>query len=162
MTHDESSATECLNCGAPLQGPFCAHCGQRVAAARPTLHHFLHEATHEFLHVDGKIWRSLWLLFRRPGFLTREYFAGRRVRYVGPVRLYLLFSVLYFAVSTLLPRPIVVSEQDRVDLQRDLATAPVAQPIESPEVVAARVTAARGRNGGRAPSSCSCRWPRRR
>ena len=39
---------------------------------RPTLHEFLHDATHEFLHFDGKILRSVKLLFGRPEFLTRE------------------------------------------------------------------------------------------
>jgi hypothetical protein len=43
------------------------------------------------------------LLLTRPGFLTREYFAGRRARYISPIRLYLIFSVAYFAVAAVSP-----------------------------------------------------------
>jgi hypothetical protein len=37
------------------------------------------------------------LLFK-PGFLTREFLAGRRVRYLPPLRLYLVLSVLFFVI----------------------------------------------------------------
>jgi hypothetical protein len=87
----------CPNCGASLAGAYCASCGQKVTPINPTVHDFLHDLTHELLHVDGKIFRSINLLVRRPGFLTREYFLGRRGQYVSPIRLYLIFSVLYFA-----------------------------------------------------------------
>jgi uncharacterized membrane protein (DUF485 family) len=55
------------------------------------------------VHVDGKIVRSVWLLVTRPGFLTREQFEGRRARYISPIRLYLIFSVIYFAVAAFAP-----------------------------------------------------------
>jgi uncharacterized protein DUF3667 len=64
-----------------------------------------HDLVHEFLHVDSKIFRSVKLLLLKPGFLTREYFEGRRVRYVSPLRLYLVFSVIYFAAAALVDRP---------------------------------------------------------
>jgi eukaryotic-like serine/threonine-protein kinase len=70
------------------------------------MHDLFHDVTHEFLHVDSKIFRTVKLLLLKPGFLTREYFEGRRVRYVSPIRLYLVFSVLYFAASTLIDRPV--------------------------------------------------------
>jgi hypothetical protein len=35
--------------------------------------------------------------------LTREAFAGRRARYLTPMRLYLVFSLAYFAVAALAP-----------------------------------------------------------
>jgi hypothetical protein len=61
------------------------------------------ELAHELLHVDGKIFRSVRLLVTAPGVLTQEQFEGRRVRYVSPIRLYLIFSVLYFAVAAVTP-----------------------------------------------------------
>ena len=105
--------TDCLNCHAPLRGPYCAACGQKATAPRPTLHDFVHDAFHEFLHFDGKILQSVKFLFTRPGFLTSEYVAGRRIRYISPLRLYLIFSVAYFAVATLMARPPIVTDQDR-------------------------------------------------
>jgi uncharacterized protein DUF3667 len=93
----------CSNCGAPLAGPFCAACGQKSAAPNPTIADFLHELSHELLHVDGKIVQSLRLLITAPGRLTKEQFEGRRIRHVSPIRLYLTFSVVYFAVAALTP-----------------------------------------------------------
>jgi hypothetical protein len=94
---------ECPNCGTPLQAAFCATCGQKAAPLNPSLGEFLHDLVHELAHVDGKIIQSVRLLLTRPGFLSREQFLGRRARYVSPIRLYLVFSVLYFAVAAFAP-----------------------------------------------------------
>jgi hypothetical protein len=96
--HDTLSA-ECPNCGTLRVGTYCSSCGQKAIPLRPTVHHFAHELTHELLHFDGKIFRSLRLLLTRPGFLTREIFAGRRASYVSPFRLYLVASIVAFALA---------------------------------------------------------------
>jgi hypothetical protein len=96
-----TASASCLNCAAPLAGPFCSSCGQKAAPVAPTLGLLVHEVVHEVLNVDGKIFRSLRLLLTRPGFLTREIFAGKRASYVAPLRLYLVASVLAFAMSAL-------------------------------------------------------------
>lgn len=95
--------TNCPNCGAPLGGAFCASCGQKQAPLNPTFHDVLHDLVHEFTHVDGKIVQSVRRLLINPGFLSREYFAGRRASYVSPLRLYVLLSLVYFAAATLNP-----------------------------------------------------------
>jgi hypothetical protein len=123
VSHVSVLLAECPNCGRPLDGGFCAECGQKVTALNPTFHDFFHDLTHELLHVDGKIFRTVRLLLTKPGFLSREYFDGRRARYISPIRLYLIFSVVYFGVSALLSTPL--SEQDRAELQR--IEAPVRQ-----------------------------------
>jgi hypothetical protein len=56
-------------------------------------------------HLDSKILRTLWELVRWPGKLSADYFAGRRVRYVAPIRLFILLSIIYFFSSTLYPNP---------------------------------------------------------
>ena len=99
----QAGQTTCPNCDARLGDNYCPHCGQKVTPINPSLHDFLHDLTHELLHVDGKIFQSVRLLLTRPGFLTVEYFRGRRARYVSPIRLYLIFSVAFFAVSSLAP-----------------------------------------------------------
>jgi hypothetical protein len=89
------SATACANCGAALAGPFCSRCGQHDSAAHPaTLGHLFHELTHELLHVDGKIWRTLKALFLEPGRLTQEYWRGRRAGWIGPFRVFLIAAAL--------------------------------------------------------------------
>ena len=43
------------------------------------------------------------LLLRRPGFLTVEYWRGRRTRYLAPLRVYLFVSFFAFLVQGVLP-----------------------------------------------------------
>lgn len=54
----------------------------------------LHEVTHELLHVDGKIWRTLKALLLTPGRLTEEYWRGRRASWIGPIRVFLIAAAL--------------------------------------------------------------------
>jgi Protein of unknown function (DUF3667) len=88
--------TNCLNCGAPLAGPYCHECGQHAHVHR-TLSAFFHDFLHGVLHFEGKIWRTLPLLVWRPGELTRGYIDGQRARFVSPVALFLFFVFLTFA-----------------------------------------------------------------
>jgi Protein of unknown function (DUF3667) len=87
----------CLNCGAALAGPYCHECGQQGHVHR-TLHAFWHDLLHGVLHFEGKIWRTLPLLARRPGTLTRRYIDGERARFVSPLALFLFSVFLMFAV----------------------------------------------------------------
>lgn len=96
--HDAPVATVCLNCGRDLHGVYCSHCGQRVASFTLGLHDFFHELTHEFLHLDGKVFRTMKTLVFRPGALTREFVEGKRARYISPIRLYLTWSVVFFSL----------------------------------------------------------------
>ena len=59
----------------------------------------LHGAWHDITHVDGRLWLTLWLLFARPGRLTVDYFQEQRARYLPPVRLYLVLSILFFGLG---------------------------------------------------------------
>jgi hypothetical protein len=95
-------AGRCLNCGAPLHGPFCGDCGQRAVPADPTVGELAGEAWNELTGYDGRIMATLRGL-ARPGFLTREYLNGRRRNYLPPVRVYLIVSVLYFLIAASAP-----------------------------------------------------------
>jgi hypothetical protein len=88
----------CANCGQPLAGEYCAACGQRHEPHVHTVGHFASEAFESISHADSRLWRTLLYLLTKPGFLTREFFDGRRVRYLPPFRLYLVISVLFFIV----------------------------------------------------------------
>lgn len=95
----------CRNCGAYASGHYCANCGQETALALPTFRSFMREAAGRYVALDGRLWRTLWGLVARPGFLTREYFAGRRRRYIRPARLFLVLYLLLFAVIGLVQSP---------------------------------------------------------
>jgi hypothetical protein len=67
------------------------------------LRDFSHEYFQNFVTLEGRLWRSLWLLVSQPGQLTLEFIAGRRRRYVRPIPLYLSLSFLLFVLLTLTP-----------------------------------------------------------
>jgi hypothetical protein len=87
---------DCDNCGAPLAGTYCASCGQRREPPIHSLWHFAKVATEDLTHADSRVWRTLWALLCKPGYLTAQFLAGRRARYLPPLRLYLVLSVLFF------------------------------------------------------------------
>ena len=97
--------TACLNCGTALAGPHCHRCGQAAHVHR-TLTAFWHDLAHSVLHFDGKLWRTLPLLARRPGELTRRYVAGQRASFVSPMALFLFSVFLMFAVFSTIGGPI--------------------------------------------------------
>lgn len=94
--------TACRNCGAALTGPYCATCGQEARERIVPFLWFASEQLHDFFSFDTRFFSTLGWLIRRPGFLTNEYVAGRRARYMAPLRLYLIVSFLFFFTLTLL------------------------------------------------------------
>jgi hypothetical protein len=90
----------CQNCGTALGGEYCYACGQPVKGMIRPLSSMLHDIADTLFNIDSRIFHTLLPLFFRPGHLTCEYFAGRRVRYVTPFRLYFFLSVIaFFAVQ---------------------------------------------------------------
>src|SRR5262245_35889320 len=90
------SGGRCGTCDAVLTGPFCSQCGEAQRHDGDlALRHLLHDAVHEFTHVDGKIWRTIRALILEPGRLTKEYWEGRRGSWIRPFRLYLTIYILH-------------------------------------------------------------------
>ena len=110
----------CANCSAPLQGPYCAQCGQKDTGNRPSVGHLIHEASVDLSHADARIWRTLGLLLLRPGELPRRYMTGRRASYLPPLRLYLSSSLLFFMLASALGgSPSLVDADSQIQLQQD-------------------------------------------
>jgi hypothetical protein len=96
---DESSLDHvitCPNCGAPAPGKFCPECGQETARELRTVAQFLEGLIDQYATREGPLWQTLSKLFFAPGALTVEYLAGRRGRYLRPLQLYLIASVIVF------------------------------------------------------------------
>ena len=87
----------CPNCGSTFTLPrpnYCPDCGQESRLKPPTLMEFGKQFGGNYVSMEGALWRTLALLMLRPGRLTTAYLAGRRRRYVLPLRLFLTISVL--------------------------------------------------------------------
>lgn len=89
-----SPALPCANCGTPLAGPYCSRCGQHVADYHRSVWRFVVDFLDNTFSWDSRFLRTLVPLFRQPGFLTKEFMAGRRVHYVHPLRLFLFTSAV--------------------------------------------------------------------
>ena len=88
--------THCLNCGAELQGKYCHVCGQEATCKTPTVGAFLVEyANHAFIW-DSHCFKTIWNLIRRPGYLTKEFIAGKFASHEHPLKLnmFLLFVLI--------------------------------------------------------------------
>jgi len=99
--HAHNADGVCRNCGHRLTGAYCASCGQAEHDGHPpTIGHFVHDLLHEFLHVDGTIFRTLKALFFQPGELTQQYWAGHVVSWLRPIRIFLTIVALQLLAST--------------------------------------------------------------
>src|SRR6202521_839265 len=95
--------THCENCGAELHGHYCSKCGQAAIDYPRSFRHVIVDVLDSFLNWDSKFIRSIGLLLWRPGWLTNQFLEGRRVRFVHPLRLYLLVSIVFFLCARLIP-----------------------------------------------------------
>ncbi len=137
----------CQNCGAVLNGQYCASCGQRARARIISLWHLIKEAAGDITHLDSRLWRTMWPLLARPGLLTNEYLAGRRARFIPPFRLYLGLSIVFFVLANL-GEPEELTPTERAEVNQQIAEGKAealkelrARGIEMPAGVEKEVTA---------------------
>ena len=117
--------THCENCGVQLHGHWCGQCGQGAVDYRRSFRHVVVDVLDSFLNWDSKFFTTIALLIAKPWRLTNEFLAGKRVRYVNPLRLYLLASILFFFVVNygakgLRFEPGKLNPKDREELKADL------------------------------------------
>ena len=92
----------CLNCGQPLTGSFCANCGQESRELRRPFLLLMNNAIFAIFELDGRAYKTLFYLFTKPGYLCSEYFDGRRVSYTPPLRLFLVISISFFLLMSII------------------------------------------------------------
>ncbi len=92
--HDRSCGGLRQTAAPRCKGRTAAQCGQHVADYHRSLWRFIGEFFDNTICWDNKALRTLGPLLTRPGVLTREFMAGRRVHYVQPLRLFLFTSAV--------------------------------------------------------------------
>jgi hypothetical protein len=93
--HPSHTHSECLNCGAHLEGRYCHVCGQSADDHHRSILHLAWEAVEGFTHLDGRLAKTLPALLLRPGSLARDHIEGRRTRHVPPFRLFLITLLVF-------------------------------------------------------------------
>ena len=96
-----STHGDCANCNTPLLGEHCYACGQPVKGLVRHFSSLVGDVLDSVFEWDGRLPRTLWPLLAKPGYLTLEYLAGHRIRYVSPFRLFFFLAVLTFFIGTL-------------------------------------------------------------
>lgn len=91
----------CQNCGEVLLGEHCYACGQPTKGLVRHFSSIVGDFMDSVFELDSRILRTLGPLLFKPGYLSEEYFAGRRVRYVSPVRLFVFLSIFAFFAAQL-------------------------------------------------------------
>lgn len=89
----------CPNCDQPLvpDHRFCPNCGQKRFDPHDfSFRHFVVHSVVDYFHADGGFFNTLKLLVSKPGFLTREYLEGKRIRQMHPFKLLMFITIVYF------------------------------------------------------------------
>ena len=86
----------CKNCGTKFSGKFCPECGQSVKDYDKPISFFFYNFTGDFFAFDTRFFTTLADLLIKPGFLTKEFFEGRRVRFAPPLRIFVFSSFILF------------------------------------------------------------------
>ncbi len=104
----------CRNCGSPLYGEHCYACGQPTKGLVRHFSSILGDVADTIFNIDGRLLRTLPALLLKPGFLTREYIEGHRVRYVSPVRLFVFLCIGTFFAAKLATPSFEIGRDDAV------------------------------------------------
>ena len=96
----------CKNCNSELVGLYCSECGQKNTELL-SVKAIVKELTDNVFSFDSRFFITLKYLIIKPGFLTKEYWAGRRTTYLSPLRMYLVLSVFYFFLNGIMNEGII-------------------------------------------------------
>lgn len=90
--------TECLNCGHPLDlsDRYCPNCSQLNSSKKLTMRDFAEEFFGSIIDYDSRLLRTMSALLLRPGRISLDYVAGKRVTYTNPFRFLLSLAIIYF------------------------------------------------------------------
>lgn len=126
MSLDAARKRLCPNCLTPVSGMYCGHCGQKMKSAVRHFGQLLSEFFTDVLNLDAKLLRTVKPLLFRPGFLSREYFLGRRMHYVSPLKLYFFLSIVTFfliqhSLNTTMLETAIQTDDSPADPKKDAA-----------------------------------------
>lgn len=110
--------TLCPNCGNNFDKSFgfCPHCGQKNREIKLGFKYLLNDFLAGSFNIDSKFIISFKLLISKPALLSKEFLKGKRTKYLSPLRMYLLVSLVYFAVMSLGDSVVKINANDDTSL----------------------------------------------
>ncbi len=105
---------ECLNCGSLLNDVynFCPICGQENTTNNVSFNMLVADFFNTFFALDSKFAKSIKPFLIRPGFLTNQYLNGKRATFAHPLRFYLIVSLFFFFVFTIVTKESIEANTD--------------------------------------------------
>jgi len=92
---------DCKNCETHFSGKYCPNCGQSVKDYDKPISFIFYNFAGDFFSFDTRFFRTFLALLYKPGFLTKEYFSGKRIKYAPPFRIFIFASfILFFLLQT--------------------------------------------------------------
>jgi Protein of unknown function (DUF3667) len=108
---------ECTNCKEDLSGQenFCSNCGQKNIE-KLNVKYILGDFLDNYFNLDSKLFLTLKYLILKPGLLSKEYMDGKRIQYVPAIRLYIVLSVIYFfLISVIDVKTVSIDDENAVN-----------------------------------------------
>ena len=136
--------SRCPNCSAASTQEYCPQCGQRrIQMNELSARHFVKEAADEITKFRTRF-KTLATLkgLLVPGFLTAEYLAGRRQRYLTPLKTYLVCAAIFFLAAPVAGFTLsAMLDADQSGVLRRLASTRAAERHLDPPLLNARFDA---------------------
>jgi Protein of unknown function (DUF3667) len=87
----------CKSCNNTFTGVYCNTCGEKVILpADRSFRTFLSNLLIAVTFADNKFIKTLWLIIKKPGFVSKEIANGRRVNYLKLTSVFFVLNLFYF------------------------------------------------------------------
>lgn len=96
------SEKNCLNCGRYVEVRYCSNCGQENIINRPSFYYLFTTFFRDLVNYDSNFWKTISILFFKPGAIVNQYLAGKRSSFVSPIKLYFFVSLFTFLLPSIL------------------------------------------------------------
>jgi rRNA maturation protein Nop10 len=108
----ETELTTCKNCDHQFTGKFCSNCGQSVKELERPIRFMIADFMGTIITFDTRLVKTLVTILFKPGYLTIDYLAGKRARYMPPFRFYLFISFVMFLLMSLVTNKSIKDNYD--------------------------------------------------
>lgn len=118
MIFENNINNTCPNCEEEFDNnfDFCPYCGQKNKDIDLHFKHFIHDLLSGAFNINSKFLQTFKLLILHPGRITKEFLAGKRTKYLPPVRIYLIVSLVYFTLLSFFSTDMVKISEDEKQL----------------------------------------------
>jgi hypothetical protein len=87
----------CKSCQNEFTGNYCNECGEKVLTAKDkSFKTILNNVLLTITFVDSRFVRTLWMILKNPGQLSKDFSQGKRVKNLTPMAVFFVLNLVYF------------------------------------------------------------------